>query len=104
MISLLNVVKFYRDLPHQNQALEKLQATLEAIAPEILTEDADWVKLWRSPPQKDNLLPDWQGGDKWATVKAICHECDRQNLKLVNKRLTFLPRLSGNGQYFCPCA
>jgi len=90
MISLLNVAKFYRDLPHQKQALEKLQATLEAIAPEILTDDADWVKLWRSPPQKDSLLSDWQGGDKWQTVRAICQECDRQNLKLLQQKAYIL--------------
>jgi hypothetical protein len=90
MINLLNVAKFYKNLPHQNQALEKLQTALMSVAPELLNDDADWVKLWRSTPQKNNLLPDWQGGDKWQTVRAICKECDRQKLELIQQKAYLL--------------
>jgi len=90
MINLLNVAKFYKNLPHQNQALEKLQTALMSVAPELLSDDADWVKLWRSTPQKNNLLPDWHGGDKWQTVRAICKECDRQRLHLTQQKAYLL--------------
>lgn len=85
MINLLNVAKYYSGLPHQDQALQKLQATLAEVMPELLANDSDWVKLWRTAPDT-GLLPNWKGGDRAATIQAIVKECDRQGLSLITQK------------------
>lgn len=59
-IKLLDVVKNYKGLPHQKQAIEALERLL---GPFGLSDDAEWVKIWRTPapvaPQQfDNT---WEG-------------------------------------------
>jgi len=52
-ISILDVVKSYKGLPHQDAALRALEDTL---GPYFLADDQKWVKLWRTP-QKVVLKP-----------------------------------------------
>ena len=58
-IKLLDVIKNYKGLPHQKQAIEALEHLLGSFG---LSDDAEWVKLWRTPtpviPQFDNT---WDG-------------------------------------------
>jgi lysozyme len=48
-IKLLNVVKNFKGLPHQIEAIELLDKQLETNSPALILDNADWVKLWRSP-------------------------------------------------------
>ena len=59
-IKLLDVVKNYKGLPHQKQAIEALERLLGGFG---LSDDAEWVKIWRlpvpvAPQQFDNT---WEG-------------------------------------------
>jgi hypothetical protein len=53
-ISIIDVVKSYKGLPHQDAALKALEDTL---GPYFLADDQKWVKLWRTTPQKVVLKP-----------------------------------------------
>ena len=68
-ISILDVVKNYKGLPHQDAALKALEASL---GPSLLADDQMWVKLWRTP-QKPVQKP-YVSSDKldnsWAGIKA----------------------------------
>lgn len=59
-IKLLDVIKNYKGLPHQNKAIEALERLL---GPFGLSDDAEWVKLWRTPtpvtPQQ--FTNTWEG-------------------------------------------
>jgi len=86
MIDLLNVAKYYKELPHQTEALKQLQAALVKENPNLLSDEAPWVKTWRTPPPESGLLPKWNGGNREQTVKAISVECDRQKLPLITQK------------------
>ena len=51
-ISLVNVAKYYKGEPNQEKALKILQAELERTHPHLLREDADFVKIWKSPEEQ----------------------------------------------------
>lgn len=46
-ISLLNVVRFYDDLPHQERAIVLLQQQINQMEPELLQADAIVTNVWR---------------------------------------------------------
>lgn len=48
-ISLLNVAKYYEGLPHQDEALQKLQAELEKTHPDLFRSDSQFLEIWRNP-------------------------------------------------------
>ncbi|RMG07397.1 MAG: hypothetical protein D6728_16880 [Cyanobacteria bacterium J055] len=48
-VSLVNVAKYYKGLPHQDEALRQLQKQIEEVLPEILDEESEFAKAWRSP-------------------------------------------------------
>lgn len=65
-IQLLDVVKHYRELPHQTQAIKELQNQLERNHPELLR---DFAHTWRNPAPRPSNLEDalkftlkWEGG------------------------------------------
>ena len=69
-ISILDVVKSYKGLPHQDAALKALEDTL---GPYFLADDQKWVKLWRTTPQKVVLKPSVQStkfDNSWDGMKA----------------------------------
>ena len=47
MIKLTDVARYYKGLPNQAKALQLLEKLL---GEEGLSEDQEWVKLWRQPP------------------------------------------------------
>ena len=59
-IKLLDVIRNYKGLPHQIKAIEALERLL---GPFGLSDDAEWVKLWRTPttvtPQQ--FTNTWEG-------------------------------------------
>jgi len=51
-----NFFAFYRDLPHQQNAVEELWKKMPVM---LLEEDAEWVKMYRTPqetPQVDSII------------------------------------------------
>jgi flagellum-specific peptidoglycan hydrolase FlgJ len=68
-ISIIDVVKSYKGLPHQDAALKALEDTL---GPYFLADDQKWVKLWRTP-QKAVQKPTVQStkfDNSWDGMKA----------------------------------
>jgi hypothetical protein len=68
-ISILDVVKCYKGLPHQDAALRALE---ESLGPYFLADDQKWVKLWRTP-QKAIPKPavvSTKFDNSWAGIKA----------------------------------
>ena len=59
-IKLLNVIENYKGLPHQVKAVESLERLLGAFG---LSDDAEWVKLWRTPtaPLTQQFTNTWDG-------------------------------------------
>jgi flagellum-specific peptidoglycan hydrolase FlgJ len=59
-IKLLDVVKNYKGLPHQKQAIEALERFLGSFG---LSDEAEWVKIWRTPtaPQPQQFSNTWDG-------------------------------------------
>ena len=49
MIKLTDVARYYKGLPNQVKALQALEKLLGS---EGLSDDQEWVKLWRTPPAK----------------------------------------------------
>lgn len=51
-IDLGNFFKYYKsDLAHHVAAVEELEKSLEALAPELLDDSAEWVNIFRNNPQ-----------------------------------------------------
>ena len=59
-IKLLDVIKNYKGLPHQKQAIHALEHLLGGYG---LSDEAEWVKLWRLPvPQPPQQFTNtWEG-------------------------------------------
>ena len=66
-IKLLDVIKNYKGLPHQKQAIEALERLLGSYG---LSDDTEWVKIWRTPtpvaPQQ--FTNTWEGIEAAARV------------------------------------
>ena len=52
MIKLTDVARYYKGLPNQVKALQLLEKLL---GEEGLSENQEWVKLWRQPPSKPQV-------------------------------------------------
>ena len=48
-ISLINVAKYYKGKPHQTKAIERLQEQIMAVRPDLLQDNSDFIKAWRTP-------------------------------------------------------
>lgn len=46
---LVNVAKYYEGLANQDKALQILQAELEKTHPELLSNDSEFMRIWRNP-------------------------------------------------------
>jgi hypothetical protein len=60
-IKLTDVVKYYKGLPNQ---IEALQALEQLLGKEGLSDSQKWVKLWRQPPAKppaQAITNTWEG-------------------------------------------
>ncbi len=54
-ISLVNVAKYYKGEPHQARALERLEAQIRAVRPDLLEESSDFLRTWRTPPKPQEV-------------------------------------------------
>jgi putative chitinase len=75
-IKLLNVAKNFKGLPHQIEALERLDKMIESDYSKLVLDDADWVKLWRSPNQNVQQLVTIE------QIHTICNSVDRKTIEL----------------------
>jgi flagellum-specific peptidoglycan hydrolase FlgJ len=59
-IKLLDVVKNFKNLPHQVKAIQQLEATLDE---GVTADSAEWVKTWRSvtPTSSSQFTNTWEG-------------------------------------------
>jgi hypothetical protein len=64
MIKLTDVARYYKGLPNQVKALQALEKLLGS---EGLSDDQEWVKLWRTPPAKP---PAQTFSNTWAGIEA----------------------------------
>jgi hypothetical protein len=79
-ISLVNVVKYYKGEPNQEKALKILQAELERTNPELLKEDAEFVKIWKSPEEEKS------GNAIVATSTAVVTTADSEANAAIGRR------------------
>lgn len=62
-IRLINLFKYYKALPHQNAAIQELEAEINALDPGILMRGAEWYNTWNSAPAVKPAVFDnsWDG-------------------------------------------
>jgi hypothetical protein len=68
-IRILDVIKSYKGLPHQDAALRALE---DSLGPSLLSDDQIWVKLWRTPSRaaQSPLRSSPIFTNSWAGIKA----------------------------------
>lgn len=96
-IKLLDVIRNYKGLPHQKQAIVELEALL---GPYGLSDEAQWVKTWRKPtPQEPQQFTNtWDGIEAAARAAgAKFPECNAAQWALESAYGT---ALSGKNNYF----
>lgn len=54
-ISLVNVAKYYQGEPHQQKAVQRLEELIKQHRPELLSEQSEFLKLWRQPSQPSTV-------------------------------------------------
>jgi flagellum-specific peptidoglycan hydrolase FlgJ len=102
-ISILDVVKNYKGLPHQDAALKALEDTL---GPSFLADEQMWVKLWRTPQkplQKPSVSSD-KIDNSWAGIKAAAAHAGAKFPEVVAAQWAlesaFGTALSGKNNFF----
>jgi flagellum-specific peptidoglycan hydrolase FlgJ len=102
-ISILDVVKNYKGLPHQDAALKALEDTL---GPSLLADDQVWVKLWRTPQkpvQKPYVGPN-KLDNSWAGIQAAAAHAGAKFPEVVAAQWAlesaFGTALSGKNNFF----
>ncbi len=93
-IRLLNVIQNYRGLDHQDEAIKALESLL---GPDGLSDDAEWVKLWRTP-QAPTM------GNSWEGIKQAANQAGAKFPEVVAAQWAlesaFGTALSGRNNYF----
>jgi len=95
-IKLLDVIKNYKGLPHQQQAIEALEQLLGS---QGLSDEAEWVKIWRTPtPQPQPFDNTWEG------IKAAAWHAGAKYPEVVAAQWAlesaFGTAISGKNNYF----
>jgi hypothetical protein len=67
-IRLLDLCRFYRQLPHQMAALQELEAAINKANPHILTRNQTWFKTWSQSGKILEVTNDWNGILKAARI------------------------------------
>jgi hypothetical protein len=96
-IKLLDVIKNYKGLPHQKQAIEALERLLGSYG---LSADAEWVKLWRTPTPQ----PPQHFTNTWEGIEAAARAAGAKFPEVVAAQWAlesaFGTALSGKNNYF----
>ena len=97
-IKLLDVIKNYKGLPHQKQAIAALEHLLGGYG---LSDEADWVKLWRTAPS--NPEPQ-QFTNTWDGIEAAARACGAKFPEVVAAQWAlesaYGTALSGKNNFF----
>ena len=97
MIKLTDVARYYKGLPNQVKALQLLEKLL---GEEGLSENQEWVKLWRQPPAKppaQTFSNTWDGIEAAAAAGAKFPEVVAAQWALES---AYGSVLSGKNNYF----
>jgi hypothetical protein len=68
-LKLVDLFKYYKELPHQTAAIFELEEALLKQAPTILNRDQGWFKTWSQAGKQDRFDNSWDGV-KAAAAKA----------------------------------
>ena len=60
-LRLVDLFKYYKELPHQTAAIFELEAELLKRAPDILNRDQAWFKTWSQAGRQDRFDNNWDG-------------------------------------------
>jgi hypothetical protein len=96
-IKLLDVIKNYKGLPHQKQAITALEHLLGGYG---LSDGAEWVKLWRTPTPSEPQ----QFNNTWEGIEAAARACGAKYPEVVAAQWAlesaFGTALSGKNNFF----
>jgi hypothetical protein len=67
-IRLLDLCRFYRELPHQMAAIQELEAAINKANPHILGRNQAWFKTWSQSGKIQEVTNDWNGVVKAARI------------------------------------
>jgi len=56
-IRLTDLFRYYRALPHQNAALQELEAQILKVAPDVFSRDQNWYNTWSSAVNSKDYGP-----------------------------------------------
>ena len=81
-IKLIDVVKNYKGLPHQDDAIAQLDIDLKDST--LTNDDAKWVKIWRTAPKpiKPSILIPVISSDRTILIEAIKRQCKNLGVTL----------------------
>lgn len=60
-LRLVDLFKYYKELPHQTAAIFELEEALLKQAPAILNRDQDWFKTWSQAGKQQKFDNNWNG-------------------------------------------
>lgn len=103
-VRLLDLVRFYRSLPHQMAAITELEETINRANPHILGRDQSWFKTWSQSGRIPNIPNTWDGmlqaartaGAKFPELVAAQWALESNRGKVVSGRNNFFG-LKGSG-------
>ena len=96
-IRLLDLMRFYRSLPHQMAAVTELEETITKANPHILGRDQEWFKTWSQSKKQLDISNNWSGivtagrvaGAKFPELVAAQWALESSNGKIVAGRNNF---------------
>ena len=95
-ISLFDVIKHYKGLPHQLKAVQELERYL---GPDGLSNDATWVSTWRNGPTQPDIH-----NNTWEGIKAAAATAGAKFPEVVAAQWAlesaFGKSISGKNNYF----
>ena len=103
-IRLLDLMRFYRSLPHQMAAITELEDLINTINPDIFQRNQQWFKTWSQSGKQVEIKNDWNGittaarlaGAKFPELVAAQWSLESSHGKLVSGRNNFFG-LKGDG-------
>ena len=60
-LRLVDLFKYYKELPHQTAAIFELEAAILKVSPGILNRDQLWFKTWSQAGKQDKFDNNWDG-------------------------------------------
>ena len=60
-LRLVDLFRYYKQLPHQTAAIFELEIALLKVSPGILNRDQQWFKTWTQAGKQDNFENNWDG-------------------------------------------